>query len=296
MPTPGRLGRLPNDPTKPRLLLGKHLRGSLPPNPATVDWLSKIPSWPMYLNDRIGDCVFAALGHMIMALSTYGHGTTITVTDADILKGYEDVTGYNPNDPATDQGTVIQDALDYWRKTGIAGHKILAFAEVDPQNQAEVDAALSLFGTLILGVNLPASAMSQFHRGQPWTVTKYGGGILGGHALNAGSYTLLPATSKAVTWGVVQEIDNHWWAKYVEEAWVVISPEWLDATGHSPMGLDLQALGDDFTALTGKPNPFPTDPDHLFAAALHEWLSRRHIGNNRAMAIKAQAWLQAKGL
>src|SRR2546425_8758875 len=127
---------------RPRLHLGQFLTGTYPPAPAVVDYTSKVPEWPMYGNDQYGDCVWAMIGHSIEAATSYGRGATVEVTDADVLKGYSDVTGFRPDDPSTDQGTVIQDALDYWRKTGVGGHKILAFAQVDIHNPSEVDAAL----------------------------------------------------------------------------------------------------------------------------------------------------------
>lgn len=46
------------------------------------------------------------------------------------------------------------------------------------------------------------------------------------------------------------------WAAYVEEMWVVVTPEWLNGSGTASAGLDLSALGEGLTALTGEPNPF----------------------------------------
>src|SRR5437879_3603415 len=148
-----RHGRKPPHPedTHPRLKLAHFLTGTLPPVPATVDYLSKVTDWPMYGNDDWGDCVWAMIGHTIEAATAYGQGKTVEVTEADVLKGYSDVTGFDPHagrpgENPTDQGTVIQDALSYWRKTGVGGHKILAFAQVDHRNQDEVATALYLFG------------------------------------------------------------------------------------------------------------------------------------------------------
>jgi hypothetical protein len=236
---------------RPRLKLSQFLTGSYPPAPATVDYLSKVDDWPMYGNDQYGDCVWAMIGHTIEAATTYGQGKTVKVTDADVLKGYSDVTGFNPNDPSTDQGTVIQDALDYWRKTGVGGHRILAFAQVDHTNPDEVDAALYLFGHVQVGINFPASAMTQFDNGQPWDVVKRTS-IEGGHAIDMGS------KNEVVTWGRRQGFTQAFWKKYVEEAWVAITPEWVSAAGVAPEGLDVAALNKAFQGLTGKPGPFPT--------------------------------------
>lgn len=325
----GKLGRLPNDPSKPRLLLTPHLTGALPPAPPKADWLSKVPSWTMAANDRVGDCVFAAASHMIRAFNLYSTGKDVVLSDDQVLAAYSAVTGYNPADPSTDQGTVIQDALNYWRKTGIAGHKIVAFAQVDHTNPAEVDAAVNLFGALMVGVNFPASAMQQFNNHQPWTVANPDGGNLGGHAVHLGYYDTTAKDTEVVTWGAVQKVDDAWWAKYVEELWVVLTPEWADANSKDPQGLDLHSLGEDFAQLTGQPNPFPApapsptpppqpsptpappaptptpqpptpnrpDPaDMALIAAAGPWSNENHWGQAGRVAHALRTWRQARGL
>lgn len=250
-------GRLPNDPSKPRLKVGRFLEAT-PTYPESVDYLTRVSDYPMYGNDKYGDCVWACIGHEIQAESTYGQGSTQTVSLNDVLKGYSDVTGFDPNDPNTDNGTVIQDALNYWRKTGVGGHQILAFAEVDVHNMDEVKAALSTFGSLHLGINFPSSAMDQFNRGERWDYVP-GARNDGGHAIHGGLYGG-GVDWKIVTWGQIQEMTQSFWDHYVEEAWVVITPEWLSAQGTSPTGLDLHALGDELAKLTGGDNPFLPAP------------------------------------
>jgi hypothetical protein len=303
--TAGKLGRLPHDPDRLALHLGPHLTGVIPPNPPLVDWLSRVSDWPMYGNDRYGDCVWAMIGHLIEAWTTYGQGKTVTVDEAALLKGYSAVTGFNPADPSTDRGTVIADALSYWRKTGIAGHKILAYAQVDHTNRAEVDAALSIFGGLCLGVRFPASAMDQFNTHQAWHVVNPDGGIEGGHAVHHGYYQTSAQDERVVTWGAVQTMTDDWWNRYVEEAWVVITPEWLSAAGTSPGGVDLQGLGDDFARLTGQANPFPAPQpaptpvdvaDRRLVTDLEVWLRQHHVGYNHQAQLAVERWRVAKGL
>jgi len=316
---PGKRGRLPNDPSKPRLLLARYLTGTdVPPAPPAVDYLSRVPSWPMYLNDTWGDCVPAAAGHLIQASSAYGQGATATVTDADILAAYSGATGFDPaagpsGSNPTDQGTVIQDFLSYWRKTGVGGHKILAFFEVDVRDRAQVDAAMNLFGGLMVGVDLPASAEDQFGRGQTWSVVSPDGGILGGHCIVSGAYNTTARDASDVTWGSIQGSTDTWWDRYVSEAWGVVMPEWLDATGHSPTGLDLYALGEDLHALTGNPNPFPaptpppspqpdpvdpsnTPQDYQLAKAAAKWLKHHHWHHvDQELAVDLTAWMRSRG-
>jgi hypothetical protein len=307
----GRLGRLPYDPSKPALLLTDRVAATVPPNPVVADWLSKVPSWPMYGNDQWGDCVWAMTGHMIEAWTQYAGGAAVEVTTEQLLAAYSAVTGFDPNaglpgENPTDQGTNIQDALGYWRKTGVAGHKILAFAKVDHTNPDEVEAAINLFGSLAVGVNLPSSAQDQFSAGQEWTVVA-GSSIEGGHAIHAGAYDTATKDARIITWGAVQTLNDPWWDAYVEEAWVVVTPEWVEATGATPSGLDLQGLGDDFASITGEPNPFPpaptpspvpsppvADPDQALALVATPWVAEHHWGSTRHIAQALAAWLTAK--
>ncbi len=300
----GKLGRLtPHDrASHPRLQLREFLRlDQLPATPTSIDWTTRVPDWPMYLNDQLGCCTVAAAGHMTQAWTTYGAGRTVTVADSDVLTAYRAVSGYLPGRPETDQGAVMQDVLNYWRTTGVGGHKILAFAEVNVRNLAEVYAALYLFGHVYVGVDLPYAALDQFDAGQPWTVTAPDGGIAGGHAVNVGWRN--GQTMRAVTWGRQQTLDEAWWARYVEEAWVVVSQEWLASSGLGPQGLAWQALGAAFTDLTGQPAPFTgggqpyaTPEDRVFADQFRQWAKHPRLFGSARLRTAGETWMRSKGL
>jgi hypothetical protein len=279
--------------------------------PQRVDYLSRVGNWPMYLNDSIGDCTCAGAGHVIEAESTYGQGSTVAVGDHDVLTAYEAVSGYNPTTGQNDNGARMQDVLSYWRKTGIAGHRILAFAQVDASNVSLLGTALATFGALYVGINFPGSAMTQFNQGKPWDVVP-GATIEGGHAIHVGSYDPAGAVGwQLVTWGAVQGMTQAFWDRYVEEAWIVITPEWLNANGTSPGGLDLYGLGQDLSALTGEPNPFPppvtpvpppvsppvpppgNPADDALARAAQDWLAREPAYYKEIQASIRQ-WLASK--
>lgn len=247
---------------KPRLIIDHYLRG-FRYSTGTIDRATKVTSWPMYMNgpdphnppaspDGLGDCTCACMGHQIQAFTAYS-GTEVTVTDADVLTAYEAVSGYDPKTGANDNGANVQDVLAYWRKTGVAGHKILAFAELTGlHNFDAIKTALDLFGTVYLGVAVPASAMQQFDDGEPWTVVK-GSPIEGGHAIPLQKFNESGDNElEIVTWARLQPLTKQWWNTYVEEAWVVITQDWLDAAGDTVDGLDLAQLKADFTALTGE--------------------------------------------
>jgi hypothetical protein len=286
-----RSGRPHAQPARPQLRLGDYLTSTLPAPPTSADWQSKVATWPMYLNDQLGDCTCAAVGHMIQAETTYGQGTTVTVPEQDVLAAYEAAGHYNPADPNSDQGAYIQDVLAYWMKTGVAGHKILAYASVDVSNPAEIWQAIDLFGAVDVGFNFPSSAMDQFNAGQPWDVVN-GSPVEGGHCVPVGAYAA-DGTLTCVTWGKTQKMTPAFWRTYVDEAWVVITPDWLSAKGVDPQGLNLYQLGQDYAALTGKPNPIP-QPQPTPAPTPSPKPSPSSA--DTTLAAAARTWLTAKGL
>jgi len=64
----GKLGALAPHPedTHPRVKLANHMNvAKTPPTPAVVDYASRVRSWPMYLNNALGDCTCAGIGHSV---------------------------------------------------------------------------------------------------------------------------------------------------------------------------------------------------------------------------------------
>lgn len=259
---PLKLGRKPNDPSKPRIRLAAHLNVASPP-PDEAMWTG-VPDWGVLMNDQLGDCTCAGDGHLAEILTFYGQGTETVITDAEVLAAYEAVGGYDPNagppgSNPTDQGATVQAALGYLRKPGIGGVAIAAFAEVDPGNLTEIKAACAELGPLSAGVNLPAVAQQQFGDGQPWDVVADDGGIEGGHCIVLAGYD--PEFLYFVTWGKVQKATYAWWAKYGEEIWAVVARDWVSPKGDDPEGVNMASLGAEFAELTGEPNPFNGDPE-----------------------------------
>jgi hypothetical protein len=239
--------RVRRDPRRnPGLLhLRSYLKGELPMEPL-ADWGSKIPQngWGMCLNDQLGDCVIAWMAHHILCM-TANTSAPVVIPDADVQATYSAITGYDPsktdangNNP-TDQGTDMQDALNYWQNTGIAGHKILGWVSFDWTNPQELQAAKYIFGGGGFGVNLPTSAEAAFNADQPWTDTT-DQNILGGHAIYGSGDTA--AFDDYVTWGQEISAAPAWTQAYVEESYIVVSEDWLASVGTSPSGLNLSAL------------------------------------------------------
>jgi len=203
----------------------------------------------MYLNDVYGDCVIAAAGHAIQEWTAYA-GSEVTITDADILAGYEAVGGYVPGDASTDNGCDMLSALQYWKATGFGGHKIAGFVSVDPTNQAEVEQAIYLLGNVYMGIALPLSAQDQ----TAWKFTGITGdgspGSWGGHCVIANSYASGPYTGVTViTWGAPLWASWKFVRRYVDECYAIITTDWLNSLGQSPEGFDLDQLRADLAQL-----------------------------------------------
>ena len=246
---PGKYGRKPRDTTRWAPTLEHYLTAELPPAPVIVDRASKVTSWPMYLNDSLGDCTCATVGHEIEAWTAYATAE-VTLPQDDILALYEAVGGYVPGDPSTDNGCEIQDILAYWQRTGVGGHKIAAYAALgDCTNLMLMKQCLQIFGTVYLGINCPESAESQFSAGEVWTVVP-GSPIAGGHAIPLQRWDNAPLGDlEVVTWGALQRMTMAFATEYVEEAWVPVSTDWITANDVTITGLNLAQLEADLAAV-----------------------------------------------
>lgn len=251
-------GRLPAQHARRHLKFSAYLAPDLPAPPPSADWLSPVPAdaWGVLGNDTVGDCTCAGVAHKrIGDVYLNQKGRVLAVTTQETLALYSAITGYNPADPSTDQGAVCQDVLDYWRRNGFLGEKIIAFAKIDISNETELKQAINLFGQVYAGFYFPDSAMAQFNAGQVWDVVP-GATIEGGHCVTLGAYD--ETGIECVTWGRVQKLTWAFFRRYFDEAWVIVSPDMIDpATGKDVQGFDLYALGADFAKLTGEKNPVP---------------------------------------
>jgi len=216
--------------------------------PKTVNHEKGITNWGMLGNDNYGDCVFAGAGHETIAWNKTA-GKVVTITDGNALSDYSAVTGFNPNNPNSDQGTDMQAAASYRRKTGIISangrHKVAAYLAITPGNRTELKLACYLFEAVGIGIQFPASAMDQFNAGHAWTVVR-GAQIEGGHYIPMLGYN--SRYIYIVTWGKVQKMSWAFFDKYCDEAIVYLSEEMLTG-GKSIEGFDEASLRTDLVAL-----------------------------------------------
>jgi hypothetical protein len=219
--------------------------------PDEVSWVTEVPSWPMLGNDVLGDCVEAAMGHCLEQWSTYANPPGIVPSDNQVIDLYSAIAGYVPGDPSTDNGTVMLDALNYWRQTGFAGHKILAFVALNTRNLAELQAAIWLFGNAFIGIQLPVSAQGQ----SAWLMPDGGiystdgvPGSWGGHCVPVVARS--PHSITVVTWGQRLKMSDNFYRAYCDEAYAILSTDWLESSGASPGSFNLDQLKADLQSIT----------------------------------------------
>lgn len=236
-----KLGKLATRYDPRTLMMAKYITADLAPPPASEDWSTKVgPKWGMMRNDKIGDCTCAAAGHLIMEW-TANAGSMVTPSTPEIVKAYSAITGYDPKTGTHDNGAVELDVLNYWRKTGIAGHKIAAFVALEPSNHMHIMDAVYIFGACYIGVQLPQSAQGQ----SVWSVPPQGTtgpgapGSWGGHAVPVVAYD--PRGLTVVTWGQLLRMTWEFWQAYCDEAYAVLSADFV-SKGKAPNGFDLKTL------------------------------------------------------
>jgi hypothetical protein len=229
---------------------------NLPSAPPTVDYSKQITTWEMMVNDRVGDCTCAAAGHMILEWTTNAENPYVP-GDQQILAAYSAITGYDPVTGANDNGAVVLDVLNYWRKEGVADHKITAYVGLELKNHSDLKDAVYLFENAYLGVLLPRTAQGQ----KVWSVPPGGPagqgapGSWGGHAVPVVAYDARGVT--VVTWGSLLRMTWTFYDTYCDEAFAVLSQDIIDqATKKAPGGFDFAALQADLQALdAGTPTP-----------------------------------------
>lgn len=221
--------------------LARYLPEKRIPVPDTLDNYSCVSGWGMMRNDQLGDCTCAAVGHAIQAWTAMNK-REIILSDEAIVDAYSAITGYNPQDPSTDQGAVEADVLDYWMNTGFDGHKLDNYAVVEARSRYQMQLAMYLFGDVYTGIALPLSAQDQ----QVWS-SVHGPesdiGSWGGHAVPLLGYDQNTAT--CITWGAPLKMTWAFQRRYMDEAYAPLSADWVDELSKmAPNGL----LWDDLKA------------------------------------------------
>ena len=224
---------------------------ALPTPPARFGHYGLIKNWGMFSNDRVGDCVIAGGAHETMMWGAEG-GKPVNFSDTCVLSDYTSLTGYDPSNPNSDQGTDMQLAASYRRTTGLLDtegnrHKIDSYVALTVGDVDELILASYLFGAVGVGINFPVTAEQQFRDEIPWDVVP-GAKVDGGHYIPClgrnGVGNIL-----CVTWGRLHAMTPAFYKAMNDETVAYISLEPLNNRLLSPEGYNLDALRKDLASL-----------------------------------------------
>jgi len=232
------------------LSLSNYMKASEVPVPQKWAWERPVP-YGMLANDRLGDCVIACAAHQEMNWgAVVNAGTPFVPTDDQVIADYSAVAGYVPGDSSTDNGTNMLDAMHYWLRKGFVGRPIAqTFATLDTQNIDQIKAAIYLFGGVPIGFNVPQSMVDELNAGIDPTFA-----FVQNDKPSGEGHCVLPvgygrSGAAAVSWGKVYHFSWEFWQAWVDEAYCVVSKNWLKQSGVSPTGLDLDGLLQDAQAI-----------------------------------------------
>lgn len=226
----------------PRLpRIGAALVGlSLPPK---VDWHQAISLDGDALgNDQAGNCVQCGVLRAIQIMRSVAAGDTRKPSAAEALALYRAWAGWDGT-AATDLGTRSDVAAAAWGATGVQwGDQWLdlpALAAFSPAVVSHLRAAIAWLGPVQIDLDLPAIARDA----KSWEVVDgplSAPGSWGPHRVCVGKYD--NDGFYGVTWGMEMPMTEEFVETYALAGTAAVSRSWLDVVGHSPLGLDLDAL------------------------------------------------------
>ncbi len=222
--------------------LRDYMKGSLPTPPKTFDYAPMVTGgFPMALNDSLGNCTIAGAVHFLQ-LAYAEIGETFAYPGDDAVRStYMGLTG------GADNGLVETDVLGKWMTDGLFGTKIAGYAPVNPKDDTEMRIAAYLFGAIYLGLEMPASAETQFEDHQPWSLTIPKGQPVGGHCVVASGANY--SGIDLITWGAETTMTWDFWDTYGSEAYVII-PQAFVEIDHGPLyNINILQLQEDLKAI-----------------------------------------------
>jgi len=196
-------------------------------------------------NDQWGCCVEASVCHFLQQVGLYTN-QSVTPTEAECLKIYSDVTGFNPADPNTDMGSVVAGRggmLDHWSRNGVVVggnlNKCGPVARVNFSNQLELQNAINVFGFVMIGANMTQDDVDSNFLWDAKT-----GPIVGGHEFLFTGFEKTDHTTRydVLTWNGLWRASDTWVHASVDEAYVVFDDAFINAGGKSPSGINKVAL------------------------------------------------------
>ena len=238
----------PRPPTLP------HLARAVPlpvAKPEGTDWLDGVDltdfSGAPDPNLTVGCCVEKSMIQIIRVRMWRVAGAAAWApTAAQIVALYSQLTGYDPSDPATDQGTDTNAAMAWWTSRGIALGNPAADIDVPVWSQAslgETPAAIDMLGPVRITLNLPAaweSAPVSAWVDAPGTGDEWAPGSWGAHSVMAGGQKAMSLNVES--WGETAWVHPLALARYWLATDVLASRDWLATDGLAPSGVDWSGL------------------------------------------------------
>jgi hypothetical protein len=242
----------------------EHFVTSLKAVPPSTNWRKKAAASlaRMYRNNVQGCCVISGKAHKLGLVSANDadSGGEVQATDAEIDRYYAMWKAGRG-----DSGCVISDVLDHMRNEGMTlggkTYKIDGYVAVNNRNVELAKAAIVIFGSLTLGLDLPGA----WTNSDVWDVT--GTRSVGGHDVEAVDYD--DQFLYIASWGRVYRMT---WAaftssRYVTECYATLAPLWYGTDKLAPSGFDvarlqqaLQLLGGGTVPDVDPPTPTPPGP------------------------------------
>lgn len=215
-----KLGRLPAQRPAALADLQIYAQGRLPTPPRTVE----VPH-TLYPMD--------GAAHLLSAWNLEVHEQDRIPDEAQVVDEYFKLTG------GEDEGLAEADVLREWQRAGLWGAQIAAYAPVSPHKLLEQHQAIAFYGGLYMGIECPQSAQEQFSNGEDWTYVE-GSAIEGGHCVVGLGYGPNGGIHVA-TWGGIAVLEASFLAHYMDECWVVLPHQFIEAK-KDQLGLNLSQL------------------------------------------------------
>lgn len=266
MPAPDQtaFGKLPKKSDSTTLLISLSLSDGLltgqhaPASPVHNELLVT-RDWDDLGNYQRKDCAIAAAGHAEMLWAAKYDKPLANPTTAQILCAYAKITGRDPDDPTTDKGADLLSVLKYWQKTGIAGQKIGAFAEILPPDIETLRWAIDSLGLAYVGLQLPVVSAapkvgdirSDFTTRRCWLNPATWQNPLYGHCVIYTGYGP-DTTFTCVSWGKVMKVSERFHKAYCDEAYAILAPEQVE-DGAATANPAVQKLKETVQSLRSRP-------------------------------------------
>ena len=235
---------------------GYLMKKKIPSLPEEFNWGWKIKDdkWGWLGNKRANNCTCVAAGHFIMTW-TSNTGKLSRPKASEIVDSYCALTNYDRITDENDTGVECLKVLKHWRKTGIAGHQITAFAKLKNKNHSQLKKVIYLFGGCYTGLKLPRTAQQHYSKMQKWTLTRgrkkddAAPGSWMGHVVLIIGYK--NKELRFVSWGQEMIMSLDFWIKYSVESYAVFSEEFI-TNEKTPTGIDINILKADIDRLQKK--------------------------------------------